>query len=166
MRRLLQSAAAVCVLVLFINTRISEGVESLSIEVMGDEQVAGKPFLVRMRNNGDKRLTYCTTMCGKLVDAETSAKIPALSIQKRMRKGWNVETWRCNSGDSVAARIIHGGEIEEFRIKILEPGTYRLRLPYKEVSVEGVGLHCEAIDDPKAMKQAVSDEFDVIAKPQ
>jgi hypothetical protein len=25
-------------------------------------------------------------------------------------------------------------------------------------------LHCEAIDDPKAMKQAASDEFDVIAK--
>jgi hypothetical protein len=166
MRRLLGSAAAVCILVLVINTRISEGVENLSIEVMGDQQVAGKPFSVRMRNNGDKRLTYCTTMCGKLVDAETSPKVPAFSIQKRTRKGWNIETWRCNSGDSVVAHVMHGGEIEEFKIKMLEPGTYRLRLPYKEVSVEDVGLHCEAIDDPKAMKQAVSDEFDVIAKPQ
>jgi hypothetical protein len=164
MRRLLQSAAAVCILVLTVG--ISEGIENLSIEVMGNQQVAGKPFVVRMRNNGDKRLTYCTTMCGKLVDAETSSKIPAFSIQKRMRKGWDVETWRCNSGDSVAAHVIHGSEVEEFKIKILDPGTYRLRLPYKEVSVEDVGLHCEAIDDPKAMKQAVSDEFDVIAKPK
>jgi hypothetical protein len=166
MRRLLQSAAAACVLVLFINIGISEGIENLSIEVMGDQQVADKPFVVRMRNNGDKRLTYCTTTCGKLVDAENSAKILAFSIQKRMRKGWDIETWRCNSGDSVAAHVIHGGEVEEFKIKILEPGTYRLRLPYKEVSVEDVGLHCEAIDDPKAMRQAVSDEFDVMAKPK
>jgi hypothetical protein len=166
MRRLLPSAAAVCILVFFINIGISEGIENLSIGVMGDQQVAGQAFVVRLRNNGDKRLTYCTTMCGKLVDAQTSAKIPAFSIQKRMPKGWNIEVWRCNSGDGVVAQIIHGGEIEEFKIKILDPGTYRLRLSYKEVRVEDVGLHCEAIDDPKAMKQAVSDEFDVIAKPK
>jgi hypothetical protein len=165
MRSLLQ-AAAVSILALFVNIGISEGVENLSIEVMGDQQVAGKPFVVRMRNNGDKRLTYCTTMCGKLVDAETSTKIPAFSIQKRMRKGWNIEVWRCNSENGIAAHVMHGGEIEEFKIKILEPGAYRLRLPYKDVSVEDVGLHCEAIDDPKAMKQAVSDEFEVIAKPK
>lgn len=143
---------------------ISASEDSLSIAVMEDQQVVGKLLTVRVRNNGDKRLTYCMTMCGKLIDAETSAKIPAFTIQKRTRKRWDIQLWRCDSGDSVAARVIHGGEIEEFKIKIREPGTYRLRLPYKDVSVEGVGLHCEAIDDPKSMKQAVSDEFDVVAK--
>jgi hypothetical protein len=166
MRRFLRAVAVVCILMVLINIGISADVETLSIEVVGDEQIAGKPFVVRMRNNGDKRLTYCMTMCGKTIDAETSAKVPAFTIQKHTRKRWDIQLWRCNEGDSVASRVIHGGEIEEFKIKILEPGTYRLRLPYKEVSVEGVGLHCEAIDDPKAMKQALSDQFDVVAKPK
>lgn len=166
MRRLLQAAAAISLLVFLVNLGVSANEDSLSVEVLGDQQIAGKPFLVRIRNNGDKRLTYCTTMCGKLIDPDTTAKIPAFTVQKRNRKRWDIQLWRCNTGDSVASRVIHGAEIEEFRIKLLEPGTYRLRLPYKDVSVEGVGLHCEAIDDPKSMKQAVSDEFNVVAKPQ
>jgi hypothetical protein len=166
MKRFLQAASVVCILVFLTNMGISASEDSLSIAVMEDQQVVGKLLTVRVRNNGDKRLTYCMTMCGKLIDAETSAKIPAFTIQKRTRKRWDIQLWRCASGDSVAARVIHGGEIEEFKIKIMEPGTYRLRLPYKDVSVEGVGLHCEAIDDPKSMKQAVSDEFDVMAKPK
>ncbi|MFY9805204.1 MAG: hypothetical protein WA211_15760 [Candidatus Acidiferrales bacterium] len=164
MRRFIQAAAAVSLLVLFANIGISAGVENLSIEVLGDQQVAGSLFVVRIRNNGEKRLTYCMTMCGKIIDAAGTAKVPAFTVQKRVRKRWEIQLWRCNAGDSVASRIIHGGEIEEFKIKLVDPGTYRLRLPYKDVSVEGVGFHCEAIDDPKDMKQAVSDEFDVVAR--
>jgi hypothetical protein len=166
MRRLLQVPAAICLLLFLVNAGISANEDRLSVEVLGDQQTAGKPFVVRIRNYGDRRLTYCTTMCGKLIDSETTAKIPAFTIQKRTRKRWDIQLWRCNTGDSVASRIIHGSEVEEFKIKLLDPGTYRLRLPYKDVSVEGVGLHCEAIDDPKSMKQAVSEEFDVVAKPQ
>ena len=166
MKRFLQAAAAISLLILLINFGISANEDSLSLEVLGDPQIAGKPFVVRIRNNGDKRLTYCMTMCGKLIGSETTAKIPAFTIQKRNRKRWDIQLWRCNTGDSVASSVIHGAEVEEFKIKLLEPGTYRLRLPYKDVSVESVGFHCEAIDDPKSMKQAVSDEFDVVAKPQ
>jgi hypothetical protein len=166
MRRLLLVSAAICLLLFLVNAGISANEDRLSVEVLGDQQIAGKPFVVRIRNYGDRRLTYCTTMCGKLIDSETTAKIPAFTIQKRTRKRWDIQLWRCNTGDSVASRIIHGSEVEEFKIKLLDPGTYRLRLPYKDVSVEGVGLHCEAIDDPKSMKQAVSEEFDVVAKPQ
>ncbi|MFZ1972904.1 MAG: hypothetical protein WAU89_08665 [Candidatus Acidiferrales bacterium] len=164
MRRLFYAAAAISLLIVLVNFGISANEDSLSLEVLGDQQVAGKAFVVRVRNNGDKRLTYCMTMCGKLIDAETTAKIPAFTIQKRSRKRWDIQLWRCDTGDSVASRVIHGSEVEEFKIKLLDPGTYRLRLPYKDVSVEGVGLHCEAIDDPRSMKQAVSDEFDVVAK--
>ncbi|MFZ0521860.1 MAG: hypothetical protein WAN14_18965 [Candidatus Acidiferrales bacterium] len=164
MRRLFHAAAAISLLIVLVNFGISANEDSLSLEVLGDQQVAGKAFVVRVRNNGDKRLTYCMTMCGKLIDAETTAKIPAFTIQKRSRKRWDIQLWRCDTGDSVASRVIHGSEVEEFKIKLLDPGTYRLRLPYKDVSVEGVGLHCEAIDDPRSMKQAVSDEFDVVAK--
>jgi hypothetical protein len=165
MGRLLQTAAAISLLIFLVNFGVSANEDSLSVEVLGDQQIAGKPFVVRIRNNGDKRLTYCMTMCGKLIDAGTTAKIPAFTIQKRSRKRWDIQLWRCDTGDSVASRVIHGSEVEEFKIKLLDPGTYRLRLPYKDVSVEGVGLHCEAIDDPRSMKQAVSDEFDVVAKP-
>ena len=166
MRRVLQAAAAISLLIVLVNFGISANEDSLSLEILGDQQVAGKAFVVRIRNNGDKRLTYCMTMCGKLIDSETTAKIPAFTIQKRNRKRWDIQLWRCNTGDSVASRVIHGSEVEEFKIKLVDPGTYRLRLPYKDVSVEGVGFHCEAIDDPKSMKQSVSDEFDVVAKPQ
>ncbi|MGC2722482.1 MAG: hypothetical protein WA224_00870 [Candidatus Acidiferrales bacterium] len=164
MRRLLQTAPAISLLIFLVNFGVSANEDSLSVEVLGDQQIAGKPFIVRIRNNADKRLTYCMTTCGKLIDAETTAKIPAFTIQKRSRKRWDIQLWRCDTGDSVASRVIHGSEVEEFKIKLLDPGTYRLRLPYKDVSVEGVGLHCEAIDDPRSMKQAVSDEFDVVAK--
>lgn len=166
MKRLLQAAAAISLLIFVVNFGISASEDSLSIEILGDQHIAGNPLVVRIRNNGEKRLTYCMTMCGKLIDAETTAKIPAFTIQKRSRKRWDIQLWRCDTGDSVASRVIHGAEVEEFKIKLLEPGTYRLRLPYKDVSVEGVGFHCEAIDDPKSMKQAVSDEFDVVAKPR
>src|SRR5579863_7808427 len=128
MRRLLQAAAAISLLILLANFGISATEDSLSLEIVGDQPVAGKPFVVRIRNNGDKRLTYCMTMCGKLIDAETTAKIPAFTIQKRNRKRWDIQLWRCNTGDSVASRVIHGSEVEEFKIKLLEPGTYRLRL--------------------------------------
>jgi hypothetical protein len=163
-KRVLQAAAAICLLVFLVNAGISASEETLSLQILGDQQIAGKPFVVRIRNNGDKRLTYCMTMCGKLIDSETTAKIPAFTIQKRNRKRWDIQLWRCDTGDSVASRVIHGSEVEEFKVKLLEPGTYRLRLPYKDVSVKGVGFRCEAIDDPKSMKQAVSDEFDVVAK--
>jgi hypothetical protein len=164
MRRFLRAAAAISLLVFLVNLAVSANEDLLSIEVLGDQQIAGKPFVVRLRNIGDKRLTYCMTMCGKIVGPDTSARVPGFTLQRRGHKRWDIFLWRCDEGDSVASKIIHGGDVEEFKIKISEPGTYRLRLPYKDVSVEGVGFHCEAIRDPKDVKQAVSDEFDVVAK--
>jgi hypothetical protein len=41
-----------------------------------------------------------------------------------------------------------------------------LWLTYKDVSVEDVGAHCEAIKDGKAVLQAKSDDFDVVAAPK
>ncbi len=57
----------------------------------------------------------------------------------------------CTPGADASAGILHGGEVLEFTIKVLQPGTYRLWLPYKDVSVEDVGAHCEAIKDGKAV---------------
>ena len=77
------------------------------------------------------------------------------------------EIWRCDPESSVVSRIIHPGEVEEFKIKLAEAGQVQAcGSPYKEVSVESVGAHCEAIDDVKSVKHAESDDFDVVAKPQ
>jgi uncharacterized cupredoxin-like copper-binding protein len=165
MRRCLGILAAAIVLVLLLGIGISAS-DELSIEVIGDQQVAATVFAVRVRNNGTRRLTYCITTCGKIVDVDTSHEVPAFTVQKRVRKRWEIEMLRCDPDSTVVSRIIHPGEVKQFKIKLAEPGRYRLRLPYKEVSVEGVGAHCEAIDDLKSVKHAESDEFDVIAKPQ
>jgi hypothetical protein len=83
-----------------------------------------------------------------------------------MRKKWNKEILTCTPGADATAGILHGGEILEFTVKVMQPGTYRLFLPYKDVSVEDVGAHCEAIKDGKAVLQARSDDFDVVAAPK
>jgi hypothetical protein len=163
MKRFFGAVAAVSILLLVWSIGISAS-DELSIDVTGDQQVAATPFVIRIKNNGTRRLTYCITVCGTIVDSAHEA--PALTVQKRDRKRWDLQVWRCNPDSSVVSRIIHPGEVVEYKIKLAAPGRYKLRLPYKEVSVEGVGSHCEAIDDLRSLKQAASDEFDVTAKHQ
>jgi len=134
--------------------------------VVGDQQVVGKPFAVRIRNNGEKRLTFCMGVCGEVVVAGSARPAPAFAVQSRTRKKWSKEIFTCTPGADASAGILHGGEVLEFTIKVLQPGTYRLWLPYKDVSVEAVGAHCEAIKDGKAVLQAKSDDFDVVAAPK
>jgi hypothetical protein len=166
MRRLLRGSAALCVLVLISSTGIITGIsakDELSIQVVGDQQVAGKPFLVRIRNNGDKRLTFCLSVCGKILESGNTHPAPMFAVQMRVQKKWNKEVWACDPGGTSASSILHGGDMQEFTIKMSQPGTYRLWLAYKDVSVEGVESHCEAIKDGRAVQQAKTDEFSVIA---
>ncbi len=86
--------------------------------------------------------------------------------QQRKRKKWSREIFSCSPGGEATSSILHGGEIQQFTIKVLQPGTYRLWLAFKDVSVEAVGAHCEAIRDGKAVQVAKSDEFDVVAAPK
>ncbi len=72
----------------------------------------------------------------------------------------------CTPGEDATSGILHGGEVREFTVKVTQPGTYRLWLGYKDVSVEDVGAHCEAFKDGKAVQQAKSDDFDVVAAPK
>jgi hypothetical protein len=169
MRRLGRAAASVCVLVLLLTSGTGDGIsarEDITIAVVGDQQFVGKPFAVRIRNNGEKRLTFCLGVCGELVLAGSGRPAPAFAVQSRTRKKWNKEIFTCTPGPDATSGILHGGEVLEFTVKVLQPGTYRLWLPYKDVSVEDVGAHCEAIKDGKAVLQAKSDDFDVAAAPK
>src|SRR5580700_5482233 len=169
MKRALSAAAIIGVLVLLVSTEASDGIsakEDVTIAVVGDQQVVGKPFAVRIRNNGEKRLTFCLGVCGELVVAGSGRPAPAFAVQSRTRKKGNKEIFTCTPGADATSGILHGGEVLEFTVKVLRPGTYRLWLPYKDVSVEDVGAHCEAIKDGKAVLQAKSDDFDVVAAPQ
>src|SRR5271155_5868927 len=162
MRRLGRVAATVCVLVLLVSTGAGDGIsarEDITIAVVGDQQVVGKPFAVRIRNNGQKRLTFCLGTCGVIVVAASGRPAPAFAVQARTRKKWNKEIVGCTPGDDATSGILHGSEVLEFTVKVMQPGTYRLWLGYKDVSVEDVGAHCEAIKDGKAVQQAKSDDF-------
>lgn len=164
-----RAAAIVCVLVLLLSSGAGNGAaakEDITIAIVGDQQVVGKPFAVRIRNNGQKRLTFCLGTCGVIVIAATARPAPSFAVQTRTRKKWSKEIMSCTPGEDAASGILHGGEIMEFSVKVTQPGTYRLWLGYKDVSVEDVGAHCEAIKDGKLVQQARSDDFDVVAAPK
>jgi hypothetical protein len=169
MKRALSATAIIGVLVLLVSTQASDGIptkDDITIAVVGDQQVVGRPFAVRIRNNGNKRLTFCLGACGGIVVAASEHLAPGFAVQARKGKKWNREILTCVPGNDATSGILHGGEILEFTIKVTQPGTYRLWLSYKDVSVEDVGAHCEAIKDGKAVQQAKSDDFDVIAAPK
>ena len=121
---------------------------------------------MRIRNNGEKRLTFCLGACGMDVVMASGRPAPAFGVQARKGKKWGREIFTCTPGADATSSILHGGEILEFTIKVTQPGTFRLWLNYKDVSVEDVGAHCEAIKDGKAVLQAKSDDFDVVAAPK
>jgi hypothetical protein len=166
MPRSWRAAAAVFFLVLLAGIGISAN-EDLAIEIVGDQQMAATPFEVRIRNDGNKRLTFCLSVCGTIIDTETNHAAPAFAVEKRTGKKWGEQPWGCgDAANNFTARVIQVGEVQKFRIKLAEPGTYRLRLAYKDVSADRVSSHCEAIEDPKSLKHAVSEEIEVTAKPK
>lgn len=170
MRQMGRAAAVVCVFVLLLSSGAGKGIsakEEVTIAAVGDQQVVGIPFAVRIRNNGQKRLTFCLGACGVIVVAGSESPAPGFALQARTRKKkWSKEILSCSPGEDATSAILHGGEVLEFSVKVTQPGTYRLWLGYKDVSVEDVGAHCEAIRDGKAVQQARSDEFDVVAAPK
>ena len=166
MKRALSATAALALLVFLVSTEASDGTstkDDVSIAVVGDQQVVGAPFAVRIRNNGEKRLTLCLGACGVIVVAGSGRPAPAFAVQSRKGKKWSKQILSCTPGDDATSAILHGGEVLEFTIKVTQPGTFRLWLNYKDVSVEDVGAHCEAIKDGRAVQQAKSDDFDVLA---
>jgi len=166
MKRALSATAALALLVFLVSTEASDGTstkDDVSIAVVGDQQVVGAPFAVRIRNNGEKRLTLCLGACGVIVVAGGGRPAPAFAVQSRKGKKWSKQILSCTPGDDATSAILHGGEVLEFTIKVTQPGTFRLWLNYKDVSVEDVGAHCEAIKDGRAVQQAKSDDFDVVA---
>ena len=169
MKRALSATAVIAVLVLLVSTEASDGIsvkEDVTIAVVGDQQIVGKPFAVRIRNNGEKRLTFCLGACGVIVVAGSGRPAPTFSVQARKGKKWSKEILSCTPGADATSSILHGGEILEFTIKVMQPGTFRLLLNYKDVSIEDVGAHCEAIKDGKFVQQVKSDDFDVVAAPK
>jgi hypothetical protein len=169
MKRAFSAAAVIAVLVLLVSTEASDGIpakEDVTIAVVGDQQVVGQPFAVRIRNNSQRRLTFCLGTCGMDLVMASGRPAPAFGVQARNGKKWSREIFTCTPGADATSSILHGGEILEFTIKVTQPGTFRLWLNYKDVSVEDVGAHCEAIKDGKAVLQAKSDDFDVVAAPK
>jgi hypothetical protein len=149
MRRSLRATVAVYFLVLVVNTGISAK-SGPSIEISGDQQMAATPFEVRVWNNGNKRLAFCLSVCGTIIDTETSRAAPAFAIEKRAAKKWGEQPWGCGDAENnFTARVIQDGEVQKFRIKLSEAGTYRLRLAYKNVNADRVSSRCEAMEDPK-----------------
>ena len=101
MGRMLLAAAAMCALVLVSTAAVRPGIPAKSellIELMGDQQVVGKPFEIRIKNNGDRRLTICLTACGRAIVSADDHSLPAFAVQTRVRKKWSKEILGCDPG--------------------------------------------------------------------
>src|SRR5271163_4445070 len=114
MRRMGRAAASFCVFVLLVTSGPGVGLsvqEELSLAVVGDQQVVGKPFAVRIRNNGQKRLTFCLGVCGAIVVAGSGRPAPGFAVQSRTRKKWSKEIISCSPAADASSVILHGGEV-------------------------------------------------------
>jgi hypothetical protein len=103
-------------------------------------------------------------LCGTIMDIKKGGPAPAFEIQIRTPKGWSNDLWGCDVGNQAVPETIKTGDVEEFRIKLHEQGTYRLRLYYIIGTPEKAGDHCEGIIGGKSHQVATSREFRVTAK--
>jgi hypothetical protein len=65
-------------------------------------------------------------LCGTIMDIKKGGPAPAFEIQIRTPKGWSNDLWGCDVGNQAVPETIKTGDVEEFRIKLHEQGTYRL----------------------------------------
>src|SRR5277367_6670962 len=98
MKRALSATATLALLVFLVSTQASDGIpakEDVTIAVVGDQQVVGIPFALRIRNNGEKRLTFCLGACGVDVVMGSGRPAPAFGVQARKGKKWSREIFNC-----------------------------------------------------------------------
>src|ERR1700723_4030272 len=111
MKRALSAAAIIGVLVLLVSTEASDGIPAktdVTIAVVGDQQIVGQPFAVRIRNNGEKRLTFCLGACGMDVVMASGRPAPAFGGQAPKAKKWGEETFPVPPAAAPPPTILHG----------------------------------------------------------
>jgi hypothetical protein len=88
MKRALSATAIIGVLVLLVTTGASDGIsakEDVSIAVVGDQRVVGKPFAVRIRK-WRQAAYHLPRPCGAIVVAGSGRPAPAFAVQARKGK--------------------------------------------------------------------------------
>jgi len=142
----------------------------LKIVVTGNHQAVGHLVKVRVTNAGNAPITVCMACCGSIIDAKTDPVVPDFNVQVQGPRGWGNQLWGCDLGNCFAPWRLTAGQAQEFRLKLSEPGRYRLRLYYvadKDTDAKGPkSVKCPNIASAKHHKEATSNIFVVSGKAQ
>ena len=142
----------------------------LKVVVAGNHQAVGQLVKVRVTNAGNARIAVCMVCCGSIIDAKADPVVPDFDVQIQGPRGWGSQLWGCDVGSCFAPSTLAAGQAQEFRLKLIEPGRYRLRLYYvadKDTDAKGPkSVKCPNIADAKHHKEATSNIFVVSGKAQ
>jgi hypothetical protein len=135
----------------------------LRILVSEGEQRVGQPFPVTLKNTDNVTVTYCLALCGEIIADQEKMTAPGFDVQIKSSKRWGSLLWGCDVGANGSLEQLDPGESLNFRIKIPEPGKFRLRLAYALGELEPVAqkTSCYEALQRKHARYATSREFAV-----
>ncbi|MGH9736447.1 MAG: hypothetical protein ACRD8A_17900 [Candidatus Acidiferrales bacterium] len=137
--------------------------QSVAIQIPGPV-TAGRPFALRVVNQRPTKISFCVAWAGAIV-AIASPAVPSFDVQRHGPKKWDSLLSEPDIGPCCAPTELRSEKSQEFRMKISEPGRYRLRLYYVTKSLpnfSGVNI-CPNLDRFRGAKVVTSDEFDVLS---
>lgn len=134
----------------------------LSIQI-SSPVTAKRPFALQVMNRRSKPVYFCLASTGTIVPSP-AWPVPAFDVQRLGPKKWGSLLWGSDLGPSDAPTELASGKTEEFRMKLIAPGRYRLRLYYVPRSLpDSPGADvCAKLDQLKSAKVVTSEEFDVL----
>ena len=155
--RWIPAASAVPFLFLFV---CPEAKAQLRILVTGETHRSGEPITVKLINDGSKPIVFCRSFCGSLV-VDIAWGVPSFDVRMERSKGSLL--WGCDVGALDVPESIEAKQAAEFRIKLVRPGKYRLRLRYVVGDLPDSVFHkkCEESDIWKKARSAKSRYFAV-----
>jgi len=137
--------------------------ERLKIAIAGNHQTAGQLVKVTVTNAGNVPVAVCMACCGSIIDAKADPVVPDFDVQVQGPRGWSNLLWGCDLGSCFAPWTLAAGQTHEFRLKLAQPGTYRLRLYYADATdIDARGpksVKCPNIAIAKHHKHAISNTF-------
>lgn len=138
--------------------------QSVAIQISGSV-TADRPFALRVINRRSKPISFCVASAESVVPS-LAWSVPAFDVQRPRPKKWGSVRWGSDIGSGFTPTELASEKAEEFRIKLPEPGRYRLRLYYLSRSLpdsRGVKV-CPNLNELKGAKVVTSEEFEVLPK--
>lgn len=134
--------------------------QSVAIQI-SEPVTAEQTFAVRILNRRSKTISFCIAFAG---DIASLPPVPAFDVQRLGPKKWGSLLWGSDLGPSDAPTELGSEKTQEFRMKLIAPGRYRLRLYYVPGTFpDSPGADaCAKVDQLKGGKVVTSEEFEVL----